>query len=132
MYPTISDFLNDIFGINLTLPIQSFGFFLAIAFLVAAIIVFNELKRKEKQGLISPITKTKIIGKPISIINLFITAFIAFVVSYKFIDAILNYTIFVENPAFFIFSTRGNLISGIIISFTSIAIQYIFKHKHRL
>jgi len=132
MYPNISDFLKDIFGINLPLPIQSFGFFLAVAFLFAAIIVSYELKRKEKQGLVSPLTKTKTIGKPISIIKLALTALITFIVSYKLVEAIFNYTIFVENPALFILSSRGNLIWGIIISIITIIIRYIIINNKKL
>ena len=48
MYPTISDLLKGIFGINIPLPIQSFGFMLAISFLCAAYTLQLELKRKEK------------------------------------------------------------------------------------
>jgi phosphatidylglycerol---prolipoprotein diacylglyceryl transferase len=52
MYPEISDLLYDLFGIRLPFPIHSFGFFLAIAFLAAAIILLLEFKRKAKAGLI--------------------------------------------------------------------------------
>ena len=47
MYPTISDFLLDFFGVNLPLPIQTFGFMLAISFLLAATTLKRELMRKE-------------------------------------------------------------------------------------
>jgi len=132
MYPTLSDFLNDVFGISLPLPIQSFGFFLAIAFLFAAIIVSYELKRKEKQGIIAPLNKIKTIGKPISIIKLALTALIAFSISYKLVEAVLNYPIFIENPAHFILSTKGNLIGAIIISIIVVFIRYIIINNKKL
>ena len=47
MYPTISHLIYDIFGINIPLPIQTFGFWVAIAFLLAAWTISLELKRKE-------------------------------------------------------------------------------------
>ena len=31
MYPTITDFFKDVFGINIPLPIQTYGFFVALA-----------------------------------------------------------------------------------------------------
>ena len=60
MYPTISHLIYDLFGINIPLPIQTFGFWVAIAFLFASWIISLELKRKESEGLLFPI-KTKII-----------------------------------------------------------------------
>ena len=56
MYPTISHLLNDLFGINIPLPIQTFGFWVAIAFVAAAYVVTKELKRKENEGHLSPTT----------------------------------------------------------------------------
>ena len=38
------------FGIYVPLPIQTFGFWVAIAFLAAAYIIQIELKRKEDEG----------------------------------------------------------------------------------
>ena len=52
MYPTISHLIYDLFGINIPLPIQTFGFFVALAFLAAAYTLSLELKRKESQGFL--------------------------------------------------------------------------------
>ena len=61
MYPTISDFIFDLTGVNIPLPIQSFGFIMAISFLLAAYTLSLELKRKEISGLIHPVSvKNKI------------------------------------------------------------------------
>ena len=53
MYPTISHLIEDLFGINIPLPIQTFGFWVAIAFLSASYVIKIELQRKEKEGKIS-------------------------------------------------------------------------------
>ena len=47
-------------------------FWVAISFLVAAWLVTKELKRKEKEGLLNPIIGKKIIGKGLSITEIFI------------------------------------------------------------
>jgi phosphatidylglycerol:prolipoprotein diacylglycerol transferase len=54
MYPNLSYILHDLFGTsydNWTRYIQTFGLFLALAFLVAAYTLYLELKRKAEQGL---------------------------------------------------------------------------------
>ena len=53
MYPTISHLIEDLFGVYIPLPIQTFGFWVAIAFLAASYIIKIELQRKEKEGKIS-------------------------------------------------------------------------------
>ena len=53
MYPTISHLIEDIFGVYIPLPIQTFGLWVAVAFICAAYVIKLELERKEKSGLIS-------------------------------------------------------------------------------
>jgi prolipoprotein diacylglyceryl transferase len=53
MYPKISDFINDVFGTNIVLPIQSFGFFVALAFLAGFAYVGKEYARILSAGMLS-------------------------------------------------------------------------------
>ena len=94
MYPTISDLILDLFGINIPLPIQSFGFMMAIAFLVAAFTLQLEMKRKEKEGLIYSFTKKVVKGKSASKGELISSFLIGFVLGYKLSYAFLNYDLF--------------------------------------
>ncbi len=59
MYPRISDFVNDIFGTSFTWPVQSYGFFYGVSFLLAALVIRAELKRKEQEGLIKAVEKNQ-------------------------------------------------------------------------
>ncbi|MBK7031356.1 MAG: hypothetical protein IPH45_20130 [Bacteroidales bacterium] len=52
MFPKISDLFNYLLGTHIDLPVQTYGFFLALAFVVAGFILFAELERKE-QGIIN-------------------------------------------------------------------------------
>ncbi|MEY3676459.1 MAG: hypothetical protein RJB67_949, partial [Bacteroidota bacterium] len=54
MYPNLYYAVQDLFGIEINglKLINSFGFFVAIAFISAASILTAELKRKEKEGLL--------------------------------------------------------------------------------
>ena len=46
MYPTITEFLEKAFGISIPLPIQTYGFFVALAFISATFFLMLEIKRK--------------------------------------------------------------------------------------
>ena len=125
MYPTISHLIYDLFGVNIPLPIQTFGFWVAIAFIAASWVISFELKRKEKEGFLSTSTRKEQIGlslTPNEIINSIITGFI---IGFKGIEALFNYADLVNNPQDFILSTRGHLLGGIIIA----AISYYLKWR---
>ena len=92
MYPTISHLLFDLFGINIPIPIQAFGFWVAIAFLAAFYVITNELKRKEKEGLLHTTTIKVIIGKKLTVSEILSSLITGFLIGFKFIEAIFHYS----------------------------------------
>ena len=56
MYPTLYHAFLDLFGVDLPLLkiLNSFGFFVAIAFVAAHYTLAAELRRKTGQGLLKP------------------------------------------------------------------------------
>lgn len=127
MYPTISDLLSDLFGINIPLPIQSFGFFVAISFLLAAYTLSLELKRKESLGLILPTTRKILVGAPATRKEIFINALVGFLLGYKLIYFSMHYSQLVDNPQAALLSGEGSVIGGIL---GALAMGY-WKYKEK-
>ncbi len=132
MYPNISYLLNDLFGINIPLPIQTFGFFVAIAFLLSSWTLSLELKRKEEEGLISVTKRKKIIGKKVIPQDLIVQAIVGFLVGYKLLYAGLNYSDFVNNPQGMILSSEGHFLGGLFGAFINAYMKFREVKKEEL
>lgn len=132
MYPTISDLLKDLFGVNVPLPIQSFGFFVAVSFVVAAWLLLLELKRKEKEGVIFPVKKKVMVGKPASAQEIILMAIFGFIIGFKLIGIIFDYSSFAANPQQYIFSGEGSLIGGLLGAAVGGYLKYHDKKKRQL
>ncbi len=132
MYPTLTDFFKDVFGVNIPLPIQTYGFFVALAFIIGIIILSKEMKRKEKSGLLQKITKRVKIGEPASISALIIAAVVGFFIGFKGVEAVFHYSDFVRNPQHFILSGRGSIWGGLLIAAISVYFNWRDKEKKRL
>lgn len=129
MYPTISHLLNDLLGINIPLPIQTFGFFVAMAFILGSYFITKEFKRKEKEGLLSTIKKKVKIGEGVTNYELLSAIIGGFFIGFKLVEAFFDYDALVQNPQEFILSTKGNVLGGIIVATISVYTKYKEKEK---
>ena len=129
MYPTISDLLRDLFGISIPLPIQTFGFFVALAFLAAAWTLALELRRKENEGLLHPLKIKVETGKPAGFMDFATSGVIGFLVGFKLLLIILDYSGFVDDPQGFILSAKGNFFGGLIGAAIAIFMKYKENEK---
>lgn len=132
MYPTISDLIRDLFGIHLPLPVQTFGFMLAVSFLAAAYTLQLELKRKERQGLLNVLTVRRTVGEPATFTELLWSFLMGFIIGYKGVYALSNYSLFVEDTQSFILSLKGNAVGGLLLGTLMAYWNYREKEKQRL
>jgi phosphatidylglycerol:prolipoprotein diacylglycerol transferase len=132
MFPTLSDLIRYLFNINLQLPIQTLGFFIALSFLVTYLAFSSEFKRKEAQGLIRPIKRTINTGEPASVAELIVNTLLGFLLGFKIVGLALNYAVFVTDPKRYILSGRGSLTGGLIIGLGWAFWAYYDKKKAQL
>jgi phosphatidylglycerol:prolipoprotein diacylglycerol transferase len=132
MYPTISDLLRDLTGINIPLPIQSFGFFVALSFILGAWAMAMDLKRKEEDGLLKSVEKQIMKGAPATYSELIITALTAFILGYKILFIFMEYREFADNPQGLLLSLKGSFIGGFLSAAIFTYLKYSEKEKEKL
>jgi prolipoprotein diacylglyceryl transferase len=133
MYPNLYYLIDDLFGVKLNglRLVNSFGFFVAIAFVASGFVLYNELKRKESLGEFTPTEESIIIGAPASMRDLFTSFFFGFLFGYKIIGA---FTIAdaLNNTQAFILSLQGNIGAGILVGAIMVYLKWKEKDKDKL
>lgn len=134
MYPSLYYAFKDLFGLDWPglKMVQMFGFFVAIAFLTSAYFWTKELKRKEKEGLLSGTTNKVLKGQKATSSELFFSGLLGFLIGYKLLYIIFNFTAFTEDTQGFLLSTKGNLIGGVILGALGAYLKYREKEKAKL
>ena len=133
MYPNLYYLIDDLFGVKLNglRLVNSFGFFVAIAFVASGFVLYSELKRKESLGEFTPTEESIIIGAPASLSELLTSFFFGFLFGYKIIGA---FTIAdaLNNTQAFILSLQGNIGAGILVGGIMVFLKWKEKDKEKL
>lgn len=134
MYPNLYYAFKDMFGVEWSFLrfVNSYGFFVAISFIVGAIILANELKRKSKEGLLKPTEVQVMVGKPATFLELFSNFLLGFILGYKIVGLFILDKSLTEDPQAFIFSTVGSWPAGIILGLLFAGMKWQEKNKHKL
>ena len=135
MYPDLSYILHALIGTppdNGFSVVKTFGLLLVIAILVAAFMLERELRRKEKEGLLTPV-KTKImVGEGPSFLPVFLNGLLGLFLFSKLAYAWQNFAEFQMDPADVLLSLKGNAIIGILGALLLGGLKFWEKKREQL
>ena len=133
MYPNLYYIFKDWFGVEWKALsfLNSFGLFVALAFIAAAWVLSSELKRKEKAGLLLPREEMITVGKPASLMDLFLNGVMGFIFGYKVIGLFFSMPDAV-NAQDYIFSKDGNVWGGLLVALVLAGLKWWEKNKQKL
>ncbi len=133
MYPNLYYAFKDLFGVEWTglKLINSFGFFVALAFLSAAYILTLELKRKSKQGLLTYKEEKIVVGKPATAGELILNFVLGFLMGYKLIGAFIDRNALTDTQSY-ILSAQGSWPAGIILGLLFAGLKWQEKNRVKL
>lgn len=133
MYPNLYYLIKDVFNveINFLKVFNSFGTFVALAFIVSAYVITRELKKKEAAGYLQFKNQTITIGKPASIGELLINFLLGFLFGFKILGVLFTPNA-LDNPQDFILSSNGNVLFGIIFGIIAAFAKWYEFNKLKL
>jgi len=134
MYPNLYYAFKDLFGVEWKFLrfVNSFGFFVAIAFIVAAIVLVAELRRKSKQGLLQPKEMQVMVGQPATPAELILNFILGFILGYKIVALFIMDSTATDDPQAFIFSRMGSWPAGIGLGLLFAGLKWREKNKRKL
>ncbi|SFW14916.1 prolipoprotein diacylglyceryl transferase [Chitinophaga sancti] len=133
MYPNLFYAFKDLLGLELPFLklFQTFGFFVAIAFLAAAYTLTSELKRRERLGLLKAVPEKITKGKPVSTTDIIINGVIGFILGFKIIGIVSDWENVSQDLQSFVMSARGSLVGGIIVGAALAYLKYRSGQKNK-
>lgn len=133
-YANLYWMFKDLFGIEIKYLVfaQTFGVFVALAFLTAATFLYYELKRREKLGWMKPYEYEAMVGEPAKPLELLLNFVLGFIIGLKLIGLAVDSKAALENPQVWMLSSKGSIIGGLVLG-TLLALQKWYeKNKEKL
>ncbi|MFN0037568.1 MAG: prolipoprotein diacylglyceryl transferase [Saprospiraceae bacterium] len=117
MYPDLSYLFHDLLGTapdNWLSIFKTFGFCLALSFLLSALVFNIELRRKAREGFYQPTTVFFTEGLPATAGEIFANALAGLLIAGKGFYAYQHYDAFRQDPASVILSLKMHWVAGLI------------------
>ena len=133
MYPNLYYLFQDLFGIKISFlkVVNSFGFFVAVSFLITAWFISREFKRRQALGYFTYTEKIITVGKPASMAELISNFILGFLLGYKILGIFFIKSA-LANPQQFIFSVAGNVPVGLLVGAIFGFLKWREKNKLKL
>ncbi len=133
-YANLYYLFSDLFGIELPVLkiFQSFGFFMALAFLSAAFFLYRDLKRKQMLGLIKSYITEVEVGRPATVQELASNALIGFIIGFKLLYLFGHMDEVTQNPQAWLLSAQGSWVGGLLGALFMAGYRWYEKNKAKL
>lgn len=133
MYPNLYFAFKDLFGLEIPFLkiVNTFGFFVAISFLLAAWLLTKELKRRQQLKQFVPVERKIYVGKPATSGELLLNALLGFLVGFKLVGVFLQPNA-LNDPQAFIFSGEGSWGAGLLLAAFFAGMKWREKNKTKL
>lgn len=136
MYPNLYFAFKDLFGVGEKWQFlrffNSFGFFVALSFIGAAVTLSMELKRKERLGLFQGKEELIVIGRPAGLAELLLNFILGFVLGYKIVGLFISDSSLTANPQDFVMSGAGSWPAGLFLGCLFLGLKWREKNKQKL
>ncbi|MEZ4805274.1 MAG: prolipoprotein diacylglyceryl transferase [Bacteroidia bacterium] len=135
MYPNFYYIFKDWFGIELEFLkiINSFGFFVALSFLLAGYVMQRELKRKYNDGILGKGNTIKyVVGKAMSKSDYITSGITGFIFGFKLLPLLIDFSVAKNDPQSYLLSGQGSLLYGILLAAAFLGFNYWQDKKQRL
>jgi len=133
MYPNLYYLFEDLLGLKLNALklINSFGFFVALAFVASGYVLYLELKRKEALGEFVSVEENYTEGAPATPSELATSFIFGFLFGFKIIGAFVIENA-LNNTQAFILSMQGSWVAGFFVAVIMAFLKWREKDKVKL
>ncbi len=133
MYPNLYYLVEDLLGLkfNALKLINSFGFFVALAFVASGYVLYLELKRKEALGEFISVEQDYTEGAPATLSELATSFIFGFLFGFKIIGAFVIENA-LNNTQAFILSLQGSWAAGFLVALIMTYLKWREKDKVKL
>ena len=133
MYPNLYYLVEDLLGLkfNALKLINSFGFFVALAFVASGYVLYLELKRKEALGEFISVEQDYTEGAPATLSELATSFIFGFLFGFKIIGAFVIENA-LNNTQAFILSLQGSWAAGFLVALIMTFLKWREKDKVKL
>lgn len=137
MYPNLYFAFKDLFGnlpawLNWLRFINSFGFFVALSFIAAAVTLTKELMRKEREGLLHYREQFVLIGRPATPSELSLNFLGGYILGFKAVGLATADSALTANVQEYLLSLQGSIPAGIVGGLLLAGLKFYEKNKQKL